>query len=463
MYNRHKTVLLGEFMDKRDSAFLEKYAPEILRSTAFNEEAYSKYSVKRGLRNQDGSGVVVGLTEIGDVHGYIVDEGITVPVEGRLQYRGIGIIDIVRGFQEEERFGFEETVFLLLFGRLPNHDEMAEFCELLGDRRNLPNNFAEDIMLTAPSPNVMNKLARSVLALYAYDEDAENRSLKTIYAQCVNLIALLPTLIAYGYQAKRHNYDNESLYIHRPDPELCTAENFLNLIRPSMSHTKLEAELLDLCLVLHAEHGGGNNSAFTIHVVSSTDTDTYSAVSAAIGSLKGSRHGGANIKVIEMMDEIKAKVKNWKDEDEVSAYLEKLLKREAYDRSGLIYGLGHAVYTLSDPRAALLKQRAGELAKEKGKQDEFDLYCLIEEKAPDVFLSVKNSKKIVAPNVDYYSGFVYSLLDIPEELYTPIFAMSRIAGWCAHRIEEVVHGGRIVRPAYRNVGAPHVYVALANR
>jgi citrate synthase len=434
-----------------------------LRSTAFNEEAYSKHSVKRGLRNEDGSGVVVGLTEIGDVHGYIVDEGVTVPVEGRLQYRGIGITDIVQGFQSEQRYGFEETTFLLLFGRLPDGDELREFCELLGGRRNLPANFAEDIMLTAPSPNVMNKLARSVLALYAYDEDAEDRSLKTIYAQCVNLIALLPTLVAYAYHAKRHNYDNESLYIHRPDEGLCTAENFLNLIRPSMSHTRLEAELLDLCLVVHAEHGGGNNSAFSIHVVSSTDTDTYSAVSAAIGSLKGSRHGGANIKVIEMMREIKANVQNWQSEAEVSEYLAKILKREAYDRSGLIYGLGHAVYTLSDPRAVLLKQRAGELAKEKGKEDEYALYCLIEEIAPEVFRTVKHSKKTVAPNVDYYSGFVYSLLDIPEELYTPIFAISRIAGWCAHRIEEVVHGGRIVRPAYRNVCDPIEYVSLGER
>jgi citrate synthase len=450
-------------MDKSDSAFLEKYAPEILKSTAFTEEAYARYSVKRGLRNEDGSGVVVGLTEIGDVHGYIVDEGQTVPVEGRLRYRGIGITEIVKGFQEEKRFGFEEVTFLLLFGRLPQKDELEEFCELLGKKRGLPGNFTEDVMLMAPSPNVMNKLAKSVLALYPYDPDSENRSLHAIYAQCISLIALLPTLAAYAYHVKRRSYDNDSLYIHRPDPELCTAENFLNLIRPSMSHTRLEAELLDLCLVIHAEHGGGNNSAFTIHVVSSTDTDTYSAIAAAIGSLKGSRHGGANIKVIEMINEIKSNVENWTNEDEVCGYLEKILKREAYDRSGLIYGLGHAVYTVSDPRAVLLKRRAEELAEEKGRSEEFALYDLIEKKAPEVFLAVKNSKKLVAPNVDYYSGFVYSLLDIPVELYTPIFAISRIAGWCAHRIEEVVHGGRIMRPAYRNISEPQEYESIKTR
>ena len=306
-------------MNTKDSAFLEKYAPGILRDTAFDEQSYLKYNVKRGLRNEDGSGVVVGLTEIGDVHGYIIDEGATVPVEGRLRYRGIGITDIVKGFQDDNRFGFEETCFLLLFGHLPTGKELEDFCLVLGRQRALPASFTEDIMLTAPSPNIMNKLAKSLLALYAYDEAPEDRSLKNTFAQCINLIAVLPTLVAYAYQGKRHNYDRESLYIHRPDPNLCTAENLLNLIRPNMSHTRLEAEILDLCLVLHAEHGGGNNSAFTIHVVSSTDTDTYSAIAAAIGSLKGNRHGGASLKVIEMMKEIKANVRDWSDEEEVSA------------------------------------------------------------------------------------------------------------------------------------------------
>ena len=450
-------------MNTKDTAFLEKYAPKILNDTAFGEDSYLTHNVKRGLRNEDGSGVVVGLTEIGDVHGYIVDEGTNVPVEGRLRYRGIGITDIVKGFQAENRYGFEEVCFLLLFGHLPNRQELDDFCSILGGQRALPQSFTEDIMLTAPSPNIMNKLAKSILALYAYDDSPEDRSLQNTFAQCINLIAILPTLVAYAYQSKRHNYDHESLYIHRSDPKLCTAENLLNLIRPNMSHTKLEAELLDLCLVLHAEHGGGNNSAFTIHVVSSTDTDTYSAISAAIGSLKGSRHGGASLRVMEMMREIKENVRAWDDEDEVSSYLEKILNKEAFDRTGLIYGLGHAVYTLSDPRAVLLKERAQLLAEKKGRSDEYALYDCIERKAPGVFERVKGSSKTMSPNVDFFSGFVYCMLDIPEELYIPIFAVGRIAGWSAHRIEEIVRGGRIIRPAYRNVSDMHDYMSLNSR
>ncbi len=450
-------------MNTKDLAFLEKYAPKILNDTAFGEDAYATHNVKRGLRNDDGSGVVVGLTEIGDVHGYIVDEGTTVPVDGRLRYRGIGITDIVKGFQENDRYGFEEVCFLLLFGNLPTRQELDDFCSILGEQRALPESFTEDIMLTAPSPNIMNKLAKSLLALYAYDDAPEDRSLKNTFAQCINLIAILPTLVAYAYQGKRHNYDRESLYIHRPDPKLSTAENLLNLIRPNMSHSKLEAELLDLCLVLHAEHGGGNNSAFTIHVVSSTDTDTYSAIAAAVGSLKGSRHGGASLRVMEMMKEIKANVSKWDDEGEVSAYLEKILDKKAFDHTGLIYGLGHAVYTLSDPRAVLLKERANWVAAKKVRSDEFALYDLIERIAPDVFEKVKGSSKKMAPNVDFFSGFGYSMLDIPEELYTPIFAVARIAGWSAHRIEEIVRGGRIIRPAYRNVSERHEYVDLGSR
>ena len=450
-------------MNTKDSAFLEKHAPKIFNATAFGEDAYITHNVKRGLRNEDGSGVVVGLTEIGDVHGYIVDEGTNVPVEGRLRYRGIGITDIVKGFQTSNRFGFEEVCFLLLFGHLPTGEELDDFCSILGAQRTLPKSFTEDVMLTAPSPNIMNKLAKSLLALYAYDEAPEDRSLRNTFGQCINLIAILPTLVAYAYQSKRHNYDHESLYIHRPDSNLCTAENLLNLIRPNMSHSKLESELLDLCLVLHAEHGGGNNSAFTIHVVSSTDTDTYSAIAAAVGSLKGSRHGGASLRVMEMMKEIKANVQKWDDEEEVSAYLEKILNKEAFDRSGLIYGLGHAVYTLSDPRAVLLKERAKLLAEKKGRTDEFALYDLIERKGPEVFEKVKGSSKKMAPNIDYFSGFVYSMLDIPEELYTPIFAVARIAGWSAHRIEEIVRGGRIIRPAYRNVSEMHEYLGIGSR
>ncbi|MBN1685901.1 MAG: citrate/2-methylcitrate synthase [Spirochaetales bacterium] len=450
-------------MNTKDTVYLEKYAPTLLNHNGFNEDAYIKHNVKRGLRNEDGSGVVVGLTNIGDVHGYIMDEGIPVPVEGRLRYRGISVTDIVKGFQAENRHGYEEVCFLLLFGHLPNRTELADFCSVLGSRRMLPDNFNEDVMLTAPSPDIMNKLASSVLALYAYDEDAENRNIENIYAQCVNLIAIFPTLVAYAYQGKRHNYNDESLYIHRPSPQWDTAENFLNLIRPSMSHTPLESELLDLCLVLHAEHGGGNNSAFTIRVVSSTDTDTYSAVAAAIGSLKGSRHGGASIKAMEMMNNIKSNVTRWDDESEVAAYLEKIVKKQAFDGTGLIYGIGHAVYTLSDPRAVLLKERLRLLAAQKERADDMAIYELVERLAPLVFAKVKNSTKKVAANVDFYSGFVYSLLGISEELYTPIFAVSRIAGWCAHRIEEIIYGGRIIRPAYRNVSQHKEYVAIDRR
>lgn len=456
-------LYIGELMNGTDSTFLEKYAPQILNHVGFSEEAYVKHNVKRGLRNEDGSGVVVGLTNIGDVHGYIVDEGNTVPVEGRLRYRGYSISEIVKGFQAENRHGFEEICFLLLFGHLPSWVELKEFRSVLSKRRTLPDNFTEDVMLTAASPNIMNKLAKSVLALYAYDEKAEDRSFENIYDQCINLIANFPTLVAYAYQGKRHNYDDESLYIHRPDPNLDTAENFLNLIRPEMTHTALEAELLDLCLVLHAEHGGGNNSAFTIRVVSSTDTDTYSAVAAAIGSLKGSRHGGASMKAREMVRDIERHVGKVDDEDEVGAYLEKILNKEAFDRSGLIYGLGHAVYTLSDPRAVLLKERARLLASQKDRTDEMELYETIERVAPHVFSRLKNTTKKVAPNVDFFSGFVYSLLGISEELYTPIFAIARIAGWCAHRIEEIMYGGRIIRPAYRNVSEKLEYVNISSR
>ena len=450
-------------MDNRDMEFLDKYAPEILHSTAFNEDSYAKHNVKRGLRNADGSGVVVGLTEIGDVHGYIVDEGDTVPVEGRLRYRGLQVNDIVNGFQTDGRYGYEETAFLLLFGRLPLIQELHDFADMLSRKRELPESFTEDMILKAPSPDVMNNLARSVLAYYSYDPNPEDRSLKNIYLQCINLIALFPTMVAYAYQAKRHNYDQESLFIHRSQPDLCTAENFLHLIRPQPVFNRLESELLDLCLVLHAEHGGGNNSAFTIHVVSSTDTDTYSAIAAAIGSLKGARHGGANIKVIEMIKDIKDNVEHWDRDDDVAAYLEKILKKEAFDRTGLIYGLGHSVYTLSDPRAVLLKKKAEQLALEKGKEKELNLYNAIERLAPEVFSAIKSSNKAMAPNVDFYSGFVYELLNIPSPLYTPIFAIARITGWCAHRLEEVVHGGRIMRPAYRNVAIEQEYLPITQR
>jgi len=426
-------------------------------------QLYEQYNVKRGLRNTDGTGVLAGLTQVGDVHGYIVSEGEKVAVDGRLRYRGIEIEDLVSGSQKEKRHGFEETAYLLMFGELPKKKELNKFCKLLGKHRDLPEGFTENMILKAPSGNIMNKLARSVLAAYSYDKTPEDRSLKNVLRQCIGLIARFPTFAAYAYQAKSHYYDKGSLYIHTPDERLSTAENFLMLTRPDKKFTKVETDLLDLCLILHAEHGGGNNSTFTTHVVASTDTDVYSTIAAALGSLKGSKHGGANIQVIEMMEDIKKNVKKYDNEGEVADYLAKIVRREAFDGTGLIYGLGHAVYTISDPRTALIRKQAAKLAKEKDLQWEFDLYELVERLSPDIFQRVKKSDKKVCSNVDFYSGFVYRMLDIPPELYTPIFAVSRITGWCAHVIEECVSGGRIVRPAYKNIAEKREYTPMNKR
>ncbi|MFO7849783.1 MAG: citrate/2-methylcitrate synthase [Spirochaetia bacterium] len=451
-------------MDTKKNMDIGAYADSVEKNTQIDPALYSKYGVKRGLRNDDGTGVLVGLTQIGDVHGYIVDEKEKVPVEGRLRYRGIEVKDLVRGFQEENRFGFEETVYLLLFGQLPNKDELEAFCTYLGENRSLPGTFTEDMILNIPSNNIMNKLARSVLVSYSYDKDPENTSIENVLRQSIELIARFPTFISYGFQAKQHNFNKKTLYIHSPDPQASTSENILRLTRPDASYTKLEAELLDLALVLHAEHGGGNNSAFAIHVVSSSDTDTYSAVASAVGSLKGSKHGGANIKVREMMADIKENVSDWENEDEIASYIEQILRKEAFDRKGLVYGMGHAVYTLSDPRAVLLKERAKELAKEKGYELEFGLYERIERLTPEIFGRVKGSNKDIAPNVDFYSGFVYHMLDIPDDLFTPIFAAARISGWTAHRIEELINGGRIIRPAYKHIRKNALtYVPLKDR
>ena len=443
--------------------FLTELARLAKQNNKIDPELYEKFSVKRGLRNSDGTGVLVGLTEIGDVHGYIVSEKEKVAVPGRLRYRGMEIEDVVAGFQKEKRHGFEETAYLLLFGELPKKKDLTKFTHLLGKSRSLPEGFTENMILKAPSSNVMNKLARRVLAAYSYDKTPEDRSLKNILRQCIGLIARFPTFAAYGYQAKAHYYDGESLYIHTPDEKLSTAENFLMLTRPDKRYTKTEADLLDLCLVLHAEHGGGNNSTFVAHVVTSSDTDVYSAVAAAIGSLKGSKHGGANIQVIAMMDNIKQNVKNYESENQIADYLTKIVKKEAFDNSGLIYGLGHAVYTISDPRTELLKKQAAKLAKEKDIEWEFNLYSLVERLAPEIFREIKKSEKKICPNVDFYSGFVYRMLGIPTELYTPIFAIARIAGWCAHIIEENVSGGRIIRPAYKSVAETREYIPTSKR
>ena len=442
---------------------MNRFVDIAIKNNQISPEHYKKYNVKRGLRNEDGSGVLVGLTEIGDVHGYIMDESEKVPVEGKLRYRGIEIQDIVEGFQADKRFGFEEVVYLLMFGQLPNSDEFDFFTKTLTKMRALPKNFTEDMILNTPSNNIMNKLARSVLAYYSFDDNAEDGSIGNVLKQSMELIAKFPTIVAHAYQAKRHYFHHESLFIHVPDPELCTAQNFLMMVRPDNQYTQLEAEMLDLCLVLHAEHGGGNNSAFTIHVVTSALTDTYSAISAGIGSLKGDRHGGANIKVHNMFENIKENVKDWSNETEIKEYLIKILKKEAFDNSGLIYGLGHAVYTMSDPRALLLKKKAEELAREKGMLSEYKLYENVERLGIEAFREYRNVDTAMSANVDFYSGFVYRMLNIPTDLYTPIFAIARIAGWSAHRIEELVKGGKIMRPAFKNVAVKKPYLPISQR
>ena len=434
------------------------------RNDPINPDLYQKFDVKRGLRNANGTGVLVGLTRIGDVVGYdIGPNGEKIPVPGRLLYRGYDVVDLIRDAEANSDYCFEQCAYLLLFGELPTKRDLDEFRNFIGQCRVLPPNFTEDMIMKAPSNDIMNKIARGVLASYSYDDDPENRSVGNLIKQCVQLIARFSTLAAYGYQAKRRYYDNKSMFIHNPKPELSTAENFLRLIRSDKQYTRLEAETLDLALILHAEHGGGNNSSLTVHVVSSADTDTYSAIAAAVGSLKGRRHGGANIRVVEMMDDIKEHVKDWTSEKEISDYIRKIATKEAFDHSGLVYGMGHAVYTISDPRELLLKEKARQLAKEKGCMEEFELYNLIEKVAPAIIQDVHNSDKKVCPNVDFYSGFVYTMLNIPRELFTPIFSIGRIAGWSAHRIEEIVSGGRIYRPAYKNVSKELPYIPIDDR
>jgi citrate synthase len=392
-----------------------------------------------------------------------MDEGEKIPVDGKLYYRGVDVEDIVKSAAAEGRFGFEETVYLLMFGTLPTKAQLDAFCALMGECRSLPANFAEDSIMKAPSRDIMNKLGRSVLTLYSYDADPDNQSPENVLRQCIELIARFPTIVAYAYMAKKHYYDNESLIIHVPAAACQSAETILSLIRPDQQYTRLEAEILDLALILHAEHGGGNNSTFAVHLVSSADTDTYAAITAGIGSLKGSKHGGANIKVMGMMEDVKKKIKRWDNVGEVADYLADILRGEAYDRSGLIYGQGHAVYTKSDPRAVLLRDKAAILAAEKGLTDEYELYRLIERLSPEVFKRVKGSDKDLCANVDFYSGFIYRMLGIPTELFTPLFAVSRVAGWCAHRMEEIISGGRIIRPAYKCVQSRLAYTPLGDR
>ena len=444
--------------------------PEILdlaqmseRASQINADLYKKYDVKRGLRDINGKGVLAGLTEIGEVQAYKSVDGKEVPCEGKLYYRGLDIEELVQGFVSEKRFGFEEITYLLLFGELPSEKELSDFCELLGSYRTLPTHFVRDIIMKAPSKDMMNTLARSVLTLYSYDDRGDDISIPNVLRQSLQLIALFPVLSVYGYQAYSHYHDGKSLYIHQPQPNLSTAENILYTLRPDSSYTDFEAKVLDIALVLHMEHGGGNNSSFTTHVVSSSGTDTYSSVAASLGSLKGPRHGGANIKVVRMFEDMKQQVKYWTDEREVGAYLRALLNKEAFDHAGLIYGMGHAVYSLSDPRANIFKSFVERLSKEKGREDEFRLYSMVEQLAPKIIGEERQIYKGVSANVDFYSGFVYSMLDLPLELYTPILAMARIVGWSAHRIEELANNGKIIRPAYKSVAEKQEYVKLSER
>lgn len=428
-----------------------------------NPELYSKYEVKRGLRDISGKGVLTGLTEISEIRSYTIVDSDVIPCEGKLYYQGIDVEEIVKGFIDEDRFGFEETVYLLLFGKLPTKEELRRLTDLLADYRELPTSFVRDIILKAPSPDMMNTLARSVLTLYSYDDKADDTSTQNVLRQCLQLIALFPLLSVYGYQAYSHYHDGNSLFIHSPKPELSTAENILHILRPDSKYTKLEAKILDIALVLHAEHGGGNNSSFTTHVVSSSGTDTYSVIAASLGSLKGPRHGGANIKVVKMFEDMKASVHDWEDEEEVRQYLVDLLHKKAFDRKGLIYGIGHAVYSISDPRANVLHGFVESLSREKGLEKEFKLYSMVERLAPEVIAKERRIYKGVSANVDFYSGFVYSMLGLPLELYTPIFAIARIAGWSAHRLEELINDGKIIRPAYKSVAKHKPYVAIDDR
>lgn len=442
---------------------LYELAQKCRDSSSIDGSLYTKYEVKRGLRDINGKGVLTGLTEISEIVSTKNVDGKSVPCEGKLYYRGIDIEEIVNGFLSEQRFGYEEAAYLLLFGELPNWGQLEKFREILGEYRSLPTSFVRDIIMKAPSHDMMNTLARSVLTLYSYDSRADDVSIENVLRQCLQLIAIFPMLSVYGYQAYSHYHDGKSLFIHSPLPELSTAENILRILRPDSSYTELEARILDLALVLHAEHGGGNNSTFTIHVVSSSGTDTYSAVAAALGSLKGPKHGGANIKVVQMFEDMKGKVKDWEDEDEIAHYLRALLHKEAFDKAGLIYGMGHAVYSLSDPRANVFKNFVQRLSEAKGKTKEFGLYSIVERLASQIIREERKIYKGVSANIDFYSGFVYSMLELPLELYTPIFAIARIAGWSAHRLEELINCGKIIRPAYKSVADNRPYVLMADR
>ncbi len=444
--------------------------PDILAMSALcskngciDQELYTKYDVKRGLRDINGKGVLAGLTEISEIISSKTVDGKSVPCDGELYYRGYNINDLVTGFTRDKRFGFEEITYLLLFGELPSKKQLDDFSRLLSDYRQLPTTFVRDIIMKSPSNDIMNGLARGVLTLYSYDDMPNDISIPNVLRQSLELISLFPLIAVYSSQAKAYYHDNDSFFIHQPNPEYSTAENILHMLRSDSSFTALEAHILDLALVLHAEHGGGNNSTFTTHVVTSSGTDTYSAIAAALASLKGPKHGGANIKVTMMFEDMKNKLSDWEDEDAIRDYLKKLLHKEAFDRSGLIYGMGHAVYSVSDPRAAILKKAVKSLSEEKHMEKEYSLYSKIERLAPEVIAKERRIYKGVSANIDFYSGFAYSMLQLPPELYTPIFAIARISGWSAHRIEELLVAGKIIRPAYKAVQEHRDYTPISGR
>ena len=460
-YNDYNIPIKYDYSEITDD--IKKLAGLCKHNDFINEELYLKYKVNRGLRDLDGRGVLTGLTEISEVKSKDIIDGKEIPCEGKLYFRGVDVEELVAGFIKEKRFGFEETTYLLLFGELPSEKQLKEFNETLVKYRSLPTSFTRDVIMKAPSDDMMNGLARSVLTLYSYDKNSNDISIENVLRQCLQLIAMFPILSVYGYNTYNHYYNGKSLILHPPKPELSTAENILAMLRPDSKYTEMEARILDLALVLHAEHGGGNNSTFTTRVVSSSGTDTYSAIAAALGSLKGPKHGGANIKVVQMFDDMKKNIKDWNDEEEVSEYLKALLEKRAFDNAGLIYGMGHAVYSISDPRAKVFASFVKKLSVEKGREDEYGLYSMVERLAPKVIGEKRKIYKGVSANIDFYSGFVYSMLDLPLELYTPIFAISRIAGWSAHRIEELINAGKIIRPAYMNVAPRRPYKKLKDR
>lgn len=454
---------MGSYLTPITNENVEFLVEELYKHNKINSDDFNRFGVKRGLRNSDGTGVMAGLTKISSVDGYYIDDGERVPKEGHLFFRGVDMADIVSNCQAENRFGFEEVAWLLIFGSLPTTRQLQKFSEILAECRNLPEDFIEDMIMKAPSPNIMNKITRSVLALYSYDKNPDDLSIENVIRQSIQIIAQIPVIMSYAYQVKRRHYYKKSMYIHPTKPNQSTAEAVLRSMRSNKTFSDEEAKLLDLCLMVHAEHGGGNNSTFATRVLTSSGTDTYAAFAAAIGALKGPKHGGANIKVTEMMRQIMEGVNDYTNEGQVADFLEKIIKKEAGDGSGLIYGMGHAVYTLSDPRATILKEEARKFAQKSGYEDRFKLIDTVERLTPEIFLKLKGSKKPICANVDMYSGLIYEMLQIPEDIYTPLFTTARIAGWSAHRLEELMTGGRIIRPAYKSVSTKRKYIPIDER